>query len=164
MAFVVEDGTGLSTANAYASVAEVTTYLTDRDGQAWSSASTAVKQAAIVEATTYIDSHYTFANGRRLKSDQALMWPRAGAFDFEGYSLTGIPKILKDACAELANFALTDDLNGSQDRQTVSETVGPISVTYRAGANDRKSYPAVDAMLARWGIISGSAAIRAVRA
>jgi len=164
MAFVVEDGTGLSTANAYASVAEVTAYLADRNETAWAASSATVQQAAIVDATRYIDAHYNFATGRRLLSTQALMWPRSGAFDFEGYSLSGVPTVLKNACAELANFALTDDLNGSQDRQTVSETVGPISVTYRAGANDRKSYPAVDLLLSKWGLISGSTAIRAVRA
>lgn len=156
MAFVVEDGTGLSTANAYVSVADATTYLTDRDGAAWIAATTAVKQAAICEATTYLDSHYTYANGMRKTSTQALMWPRSGAFDFEGYALDGIPQILKNACAELANFALTDDLNGSQDRATVSETVGPVSVTYRNGADDRKTYPAVDKMLLRFGLIRGT--------
>lgn len=64
MAFIVEDGSGVYNANAYMSVADVTTYLTERArNTAWSAATTANQQAAIIEATDYIEQRF----GRRFK-------------------------------------------------------------------------------------------------
>lgn len=61
MAFVVEDGSGVSLANAYASVAEVDAYLADRarsSENSWDDASTAAKQAAIIKATDFVEKRF----------------------------------------------------------------------------------------------------------
>ncbi|MEE9367037.1 MAG: DnaT-like ssDNA-binding protein [Dehalococcoidales bacterium] len=61
MSFIVENGTGVLTANALATVAFVTTYLTDRGREtenSWSTSTTAAQQAAIIAATDYIEGKY----------------------------------------------------------------------------------------------------------
>jgi len=61
MGFIIEDGSGVADANAYVSEAFVLSYLTDRNRQtesSWDSATSAVKQAAIIAATDYIENTF----------------------------------------------------------------------------------------------------------
>ncbi len=61
MAFIVENGSGVLTANALATVAFVTAYLTDRGRQtenSWSTLTTAQQQIAIIAATDYIEGRF----------------------------------------------------------------------------------------------------------
>jgi len=59
MAFIIEDGSGVRSANAYMTVAEVLTYLTDRGRETdWAAATTAVQQAAIIESTDYVEQRF----------------------------------------------------------------------------------------------------------
>lgn len=62
MTFNVEDGTGVSGANAYVTVAEVTDYLKDRNRStenSWSTTPASAKQAAIIAATDYIETRWS---------------------------------------------------------------------------------------------------------
>jgi hypothetical protein len=64
MAFIIEDGSGVEGANSYMSIGAVATYLTERGrNTAWDAATTAVKQAALIEATDYIEQRF----GRRFR-------------------------------------------------------------------------------------------------
>lgn len=70
MAFIVETGSGTPGANAYAAVAFVTAYLTDRGREtenSWSTSTTAEQQESIVEATDYIEKRW----GLRFKGQKA---------------------------------------------------------------------------------------------
>lgn len=61
MTMIVEDGSGVASANAYTTEAFVLAYLTDRNRQtenSWDSATSAVKQAAIIAATDYIENTF----------------------------------------------------------------------------------------------------------
>lgn len=61
MTLVLEDGTGVPSANAYATIAFVDTYLTDRDRETentWSSRADAVKDGAVVQATDFIERRW----------------------------------------------------------------------------------------------------------
>jgi hypothetical protein len=109
MALVVEDGTGLTTSNGYATVAEVTTYLTNRGwegvepsgGLAWEDLSSTAQGELIVEASTYIDDRWgAYMRGIRYSEDQAMEFPRADAYDNRGSAIEGVPTKLKDATAE----------------------------------------------------------------
>ena len=136
MALVVEDGTGLSNANAYVSVAEVTTYAGDR-GLTFTTGNPA--EQAITKTTDYIDSAFKFL-GVRKSATQALAWPRSGVTDrFEGYAIpdNSIPNALKKAVCELAvkvaaGIVLIQDLE--RGGQIKSASVGPVSVTYADGS------------------------------
>src|SRR5687767_15226190 len=105
MAIIVEDGTGLSTAESYITVAYADTYHTDRGQTTWTGTD-AAKEAALRRALAYLDGRYgpRFNGLRKLGRDQALMWPRVGASDSEGWLIddTVIPAELKRAQAEAA--------------------------------------------------------------
>lgn len=82
MAIMVEDGTGLPDANSYVSVADAEEYATDR-GLTFASASTLLKEAALIRATTAIDASYRsqFPGWKADGRGQALEWPRTDAYD-----------------------------------------------------------------------------------
>lgn len=107
MAVVVEDGTGLTNATVYDSLANVSAHHAARGRTSWASlASDAIREEAMIRATDYLD----FRFGRRLRgyrktSGQALAVPRTGAYDNSGYELTGVPRIWKKAFAEYALIA-----------------------------------------------------------
>ncbi|WP_442577857.1 DnaT-like ssDNA-binding protein [Mesorhizobium sp. ASY16-5R] len=92
--------------DAYVSVTEVNDYLTAR-GQvtAWAAASNPAKEAAIIEATSFLDAAFSWV-GKLEDTDQSLGWPRVCATDREGRTLSDIPTPVKNACSELANLAL----------------------------------------------------------
>ena len=91
MAFVVEDGTGLTNSNSYISVADADTYFSDRNNTVWAALSTTQKEAYLIQATQYIDAVYSdrFSN-IKLKSTQALEFPRICAMVYNpSYMLSG---------------------------------------------------------------------------
>ena len=105
MAFTVEDGSGISSANAYIDKAFADTYHADQGHADWTGTDTE-KETWIVRATYYIDKRFgrRFRGFRKLKS-QSLEWPRLDAFDNDGFLLSGedeVPRLLQRACAEYA--------------------------------------------------------------
>lgn len=143
MAFVVEDGSGLVTANAYIDLAFADSYHSDRGNDGWGQ-SNLNKQNAIIRATDYIDQRFgrKFRGVRKTK-EQALEWPRLDAFDDDDFafsSLDEIPRQLQKACAEYALRALnifqlspdpslpfsTRDITGEGSTQQASAAVGEV--------------------------------------
>jgi len=157
--FTVEDGSGLSTANSYVSVADADTYHATYTGSTdWSGAENATKERALIAATQYLDiEHEGRWRGVKDSSTQSLAWPRCDAEDSDGYLIDSdaLPQKLKDACCELAlRVVLGDDLLGvvtePGDVASESVTVGPIStaVEYVNGRPDvGNSYPRVESLL-----------------
>lgn len=142
MAIIVEDGTGVSGAESYLSVATVSAYHAAMLNTAWAAATTAQQEAALRKATQYVDHRYRF-RGEKLRIEQGLEWPRDWwPNDWNEWPI----KQLKEAVCELALRALSGSLYVDQeDRSVESETVGPISVAYgpsRFGGQVR--YAAVD--------------------
>ena len=134
MALTVEDGTGLATADAYISLAEFKAFCSERNYR-WESFEDFQIEAAVRLATGWIDT-YSRYKAYRLVPAQALEFPRADLTDWSGHPVTGVPKRVKQACAELAFKGLTEPLYQDLDRggMVTSESVGPISVTYAEGA------------------------------
>lgn len=147
MALIVEDGTGLANAEAYISVADADAYFAARGNAAWAALTTGAKEAALRKGADYLEGYRW--KGERLTGTQALAWPRSGAV-VDGYELAAavLPAALVRANAELAVRAAAGDLSADAGAQVVSETVGPISVTYAAGARQQTRYEAVERMLA----------------
>jgi hypothetical protein len=150
MALVVEDGTGLSTAEAYISVEDATTYFAARGNATWSGlASDTVREQLLRKAADYMEGAYRLRwKGVRNTETQALSWPRTDVVvdDFD-LATDEVPTLVARANAELAVRAAAGDLLGDASAQVVQETVGPISVTYAPGARQGTAYKAVDAML-----------------
>ena len=91
MALVVEDGTGVDqspSANSYATVAEADSYFSARNNSDWSGATTAAKEAALIEATDWLGQQYRMRwKGIRVSSGQPLDWPRYGVILEDTYEL-----------------------------------------------------------------------------
>lgn len=156
MAFTLEDGTGVSGANAYISDTYFTTYHTDRGVDATYTA-TEIQQH-IIRASDYVDKRFGRRfRGFKLRSDQGREWPRLDAYSDDDHTLSGVPDKLEFAIAEYSLLSLQLDRNlapmptpdfGVQDPETgdvtqtgggkiieKSEEVGPLkeSTKYAAG-------------------------------
>lgn len=104
MTLIVEDGTGLETAEAYASAAEADDYFSMRGDTVWSALGPSVKEQHLRLATDYIESLYLGDwQGERVSQVQRLAWPRYGVVR-DGYVLDAapLPRELKEACFESA--------------------------------------------------------------
>jgi hypothetical protein len=108
MAIIVEDGTIVTDANAYITVAFFRAWHTARGVDA-TEFDTADIEAAIVKATDYVDKRFgTKFVGVLRDREQSLMWPRSDAFTNQNdYIQTNtIPKELKRGVVEYALIAL----------------------------------------------------------
>ncbi|MDN3273387.1 hypothetical protein QWJ07_03970 [Frankia sp. RB7] len=118
----------------YATVEEVTAYLTARGlNAAWDAAGGTKQNAALVEATSFLDAAFSWV-GSIADSSQTLAWPRLCAYDREGRVLDGIPQQVKDACSELANLALGGRLMpmdlASNSATVKRDKIGDVEVEY----------------------------------
>ena len=158
MALVVEDGTGMSDAESYVSVSDADSWHTKHQAPAtWTAASTAEKEAALRQATHYLDIRFTGRwRGYKGSSTQALAWPRAFGIDDEGYPIDddSLPVLLEGATAELASKVIDGDTllvdvtkPGQIKRKSIK--AGPISkdVEYMGGLSPQKEYTEVEKML-----------------
>lgn len=171
MPFTVQNDQGTATdANAYISVAELDSYWQDR-GVDLSGSTTAEKEQAIVKATDFIDGMGQFI-GRRQQSYQDTQWPRLDAWDHDSYLVSGIPKAIKKACAEMARRALAGDILPDPEQEPsgarveeYTEKVGPLEETRKyaaAGAYQQPIYPMVLNILTAAGLlVSGRRLMRA---
>lgn len=157
MSLIVEDGNGLATAESYVSVVDADAYHLALGNTAWAAASLSDKEIALRRGTQYIDARYSFRSTQNWPDSQALQWPRAGYLWPQ--------KALTAATCEAARRALSGELYSDQDSAAVvSETIGPISITYgsqRFGGQVRFSI--IDDLLARL-TAGGSSGIRIERA
>ena len=155
MAITTEDGTGLATAETYLSVTDALAYHSERGNTPWATITTAQQEQALRRATEYMLQVYRGRwKGIRMLSTQALDWPRSGVY-LESPSGTDdlvadniVPVEVERACAELAILAAAGPLLAPTTQGVVSESIGPISVTYDKAGSQAIKRPAIDAMLA----------------
>lgn len=177
MAFVVEDGTGLATANAYISVVEGRNYWLDvgitfpNPDSIATAAFPVTMQAAIVAASRYMETRFKnrFKGYREFPATedpvfagQGLSWPRIEVYDREGYVLTGVPKGIKNACAEYMRRALAAELAPDPEGQSnvIREKIAVLETEFLPAAIPKfKPYPTADALIAEF-IYSGSSCYR----
>lgn len=108
MAFSVQNDSGsVADANAYIDAAYYKDYHTDRGTASVvnSDFTNAEIQQAIIKATDYLDSRYSYVGSKRQQT-QTTQWPRFDAVDRDEYVVTGIPLQVKQACAELTQSEL----------------------------------------------------------
>ena len=156
---VVEDGTGLSTANAYISYADANTYWENHGNPSdWTDEDQSAREEAIRIASQYLDAVYKLQwKGTRCEQDQALDWPRAGGYDSDGYAIESdeVPRAVEQACCELALLHITETdglLPNLEDPGTVSAysvKVGPVSESTRwsGGKGEFKEFSIVERIL-----------------
>ena len=179
---VKEDGSGLSTANSYASAADGDGY---HDGHlyasAWTGATTGKKEAALVMATRVLDCMFRF-NGFKRMTTQALQWPRRECRDPDsddgtvaGFVLvrggfvdeTKVPAVVLQATCELGRELLKADLTDAPDGKGLSKlrVEGALELDFQPNGRPGPVTPLVVAMLEKLGEFVGrtSGAVRLVR-
>lgn len=160
MAFVVEDGTGKTDANALASVAFVQDYAAET-GRTFATSPELPAQQAIVRATAYIVGEFrgqwrgSPVNGR----SQRMPWPRIGALDDDGDDIPEdeIPLEVQQAVAEAAireiasPGSLAPDVSTSGDQvKRVRKKLGPLETEteFFVSTNTAPEIPVIAALIA----------------
>lgn len=147
----VEDGTGKTDAESYASVADADAYLSSRGMSNWSVLQDTDKEQALRRATDYMIAEYRPKwLGRRKSAVQALDWPRLGVIldDVGVIPSNFVPREVVKACIELAFRAASGDLVEDEEARILEETIGPITTKYDKDTTSRKKYPFVDNLVA----------------
>lgn len=156
MALEVETGLGSAIAESYASVVDANLYHANRGNAAWAAlASDSLREQALRKATEYITANYfgRWKGVRTYPTVQALDWPRYNVLrENDGFvdiylPSTTIPAELKNATCQVALISLDEDLMPNLERQTRSESVGDLSVTYEPGSPQYTIFRSVDLML-----------------
>jgi hypothetical protein len=143
MSFTVENGSGVTGANSYASLEYAADYHAMRGNTAWGAATGPAQGTALVIATDYIEATYR-AHYRRMTASQGLQWPTDG--------IEGVPAPVKAATIILAAYALTGPLSAPAQRGVKSTTkklapLGEITTVYDDDSPG-DPYPAITALLA----------------
>lgn len=146
--------------NAYATAAEGDAYHVNHlYASAWTGASTASKEAALIWATRLLDEQVDW-QGSASTLTQALRWPRFGVYNYDVvfFDSTTIPTWLKHATAELARWLLTED-------RTAERIIGIKAVKADVVAVDFDKYdvkpilpPPVRSLVERYGRVRGVSA------
>lgn len=151
MSLTLEDGSGIAGANSFIDTTYADGFHAVRGNAAWVGTLTA-KEAALAKAFDYLcnEKRYRY-RGTRTTAIQRAPFPRTGCSERGGPTLgpTDIPWRVKDAQAILALIALAGDLEVTLDRggAVASESVGPISTSYFAGANPERVHTGADGLL-----------------
>lgn len=107
MALIVEDGTIVTDAESYLSVADADTIIDERGGNSkWDALTTAQKEVQLRLSTEYLDSNYNFV-GDMVEYTQPLSWPRSG---LDRYASNEIPDDVKKALAVLSYQSIDNPL------------------------------------------------------
>jgi len=138
MALIVEDGSGVTDADSYVTLAYADAYIlamgyTTPD---WSALTDAQKESCILRAMSFIEAlNY---KGTKADQDYSLEWPRVGVIDRNGYALDNdfIPEQLKKALVECAFReqtlgTLQGDLDGASNIKSLK--AGSLALEYFEG-------------------------------
>ena len=168
MALIVEDGTGLATAESYISVVDTDTYFAVRGNPTgWTGLATPDKEQHLRKATEYLDTRFLRVwKGVKIDSDMALDWPRRLVRDASGFLLVtdALPVKLERATAEAAlrsaTTGLDPDVATPGSIESKRSKVGELETEthYLGGAAQTSSFPQVDQLVAE--LIVGSNIVR----
>lgn len=158
MALIVEDGTGLATAESYISVGNADAYHANIGNDAWPLLTATQREQCLRKATAFMSGRYRARwAGCRKSTTQLLDWPRGqvpikDAPDLYGnsasyYDDASVPAAVANACASLALRASAADLLADETRAKLSVSVGAISTTYDPYSPTAAQYREIDAML-----------------
>ena len=145
MTLIVEDGSIVSGADSYVSVAEYEAWATARNIEFDSS----LVESQIVRAMDYIETLRFI--GQKSTKAQTLQWPRVGVV-VDGYELdyNEMPIQLKRAVFESVK-AESEGVSqlANVERQTIREKVGDIEVQYTENSNSSTYVVAINKALAK---------------
>ncbi len=132
---IVEDGSGMSNADAFISVEYADAYHAAMGNAEWTGEETD-KEAAIRRATAFLSNSYQWQGYKRKGRPQALAWPRYDVVDCEGWGVDykSVPVEIQRATAEVALRELMSPGSMNPDviaaDQVKREKIGQIEVEY----------------------------------
>lgn len=144
MALIVEDGSLVSGADSYVTLAEFKAWA-DKRGISYGTDEAVTQQ--IYRAMDYIEG-LDFI-GEKSDENQSLQWPRDQVI-IDGYYIDSdeMPAELKVAVYESVKAEIDGDSRmTASERRTISEKVDSIQVTYASNADVKRSIPAVNRAL-----------------
>lgn len=154
MSLVVEDGSGISNAEAYISVTNATTYHANRGNAAWAALTVPQQEQSLRMATDYMTQAYRSRwKGWRSNLAQALDWPRKSVILTDmaiNYQIPYyvVPQEVINANAELALRASAGMLAPDLTQGVVSESVaGAVTQTFDRFSPQYVRYRAIDMIL-----------------
>ena len=152
MSLIIENGTIVTNANSYVTVAECRSYASARALTV--PALDVDLEALLISAIDYLESKRSQYQGTKTDpANQALQWPRTGVYiDCVEIGPNTIPKELKDAQCRLAceQASGVDIMPTKTGPFVTEETVGPLTTKYdpSQGTGTVPDMTAVDALLA----------------
>ncbi len=162
MSLIVENGTGMSTAESFCSVAFADTYHDARGNTVWATLTTTVKEQKLRAASDYMEQVYAqrWAGTRKIGT-QALAWPRdlveiQDAWPTQYYDNNSVPVIVQNACAELALKANSGALAPDVTRVKKRVKTDVLEVEYADSTTPYTRYRAIDNMLERFFGVGGA--------
>lgn len=155
---VVEDGTGLSTANSYMSSTTANGHLEEWYKILGLSAAPTVGDIDCTTGTYWLDTEFVNRwKGFRLNQDQALAFPRVGIVDFDGWYVDSdeVPAKIVVAASIMAYYANTEASSimpnqsspGTIKREKKKAAVIEKEVEYMGGKEQEKYYRVVEDLL-----------------
>lgn len=151
MAITVEDGTVVTGANSYVSVAFADAYF-DFDlnfSATWAGLTTDEKEDSLKWATRVLDQKVRW-NGVKTTETSPLRWPRSGVVDRDDVTIDDneIPLQLKEVTCEVAKFLQTTDATTSQGGDALKAiVVDVIELQYQDGATQPVTPPLFNQLL-----------------
>lgn len=139
MALVVEDGTGKTDAETYATAEELRAFASKRQKTvpAAGAEGDATLEAKLVLGMDYLEGLRDRYQGVKATAAQALQWPRTGV-TLDGYCLPAdaIPKPLKEAQMELAlaAYAGTNLAPVGDGREVIRKKIDVLETEYAPGS------------------------------
>ena len=129
---VYEDGLGWPDANSYATVEAAKSYFDDIkfDYSAYDNKGNEI-EAALIRATAFIDTYKRWP-GKKATAEQGLEWPRAGAYDMNGYLLQYVPDAIRSATMQAAIKELQEPFYFTKDagEKVKREKIGEIEIEH----------------------------------
>ena len=128
---IVEDGSGVASANSYVSIATIDAWvLTNPHDSTWTALTDAAKNGYAVMSCRVLNEQMDW-HGWQIDADQALDLPRSGMIDKNGNSIDNdeIPSEVQNAQCELARLLVIDDRTADPDTAGFKEIgVGSIKL------------------------------------
>lgn len=151
MTITVEDGSAVSGANSYVSVAFADTYFTYdiNFSSTWGALTNAEKENSLIWATRILDQKVRWKGSKSVETS-ALRWPRTGLTDRDDVVIADdeIPLQLKELTCEVAKFLQTTDPTISQGGDALKAiVVDVIEIQYQDGATQPTTPPLFNQLL-----------------
>lgn len=158
MAIIVEDGSIVAGANAYASLLELDTYHEDRGNTAWVNADDESKEAAMLRATAGLESFYRErwigykSNHNEANAPQFLAWPRKKNSEettAAGYTVSTMSPLVDYDGIEIAVNVIPPQVVQAYEEICLIELTEPF-VSVKLSRDDMLKYQRVDVIEQEW--------------